>query len=505
MIGLRMQNSDASSKPLIIFEIANNHFGSVEHGKLIISKFSEFLLMNEFNFAIKFQYRDLNELIHKSYKKNTEFPLIKRFTETMLSDTQFLELKEFASKLGFFTICTPFDESSVKKVVDHGYDFIKIASASFTDWPLLEEIARHKLPVIASTAGANSIDLRRGVSFLTKRITNLTLMHCVAKYPTSDDNLNLNRIDTLRNSFKNLKIGYSAHENPNNFEAVGIAYAKGARVFEKHIGVDTDIYMNNQYSCSPLQISNWLNALKRSISFCEVQQYINDDSELITLNSLRRGVYANSNIESGQNLNESNVFFAIPTHEKQLLANHWSKLIKWTAVTSLKEGEPIFTDNLLKNSTLEQIEEIALNAKNYCELAGVVLPNLVNFEISHHYGLSDFTKFGMVMTTIINRDYCKKLLILNAGQTNPEHFHKNKEESFYCIYGTIELTIESEQLILKPGDLALIPAGKKHIIYSPSGAVVEEISSTSLPLDSYYTDPAISANSSRKSNLAIWS
>jgi N-acetylneuraminate synthase len=422
-----------------------------------------------------------------------------------LSDIQFLELKEFASKLGFLTICTPFDESSVKKVVSHGYDFIKIASASFTDWPLLEEITRHKLPVIASTAGANSIELRRGVSFLTKRMPDLTLMHCVAKYPTSDNNLNLDRIDTLRNSFKNLKIGYSAHESPNNFEAVGIAYAKGARVFEKHIGVDTDTYKNNQYSCSPLQISNWLNALKRSISFCEVNQFINDDSEVNTLNSLRRGVYASSDIQSGQNLNEDNVYFAIPTNEKQLLANDWSKLVEWTAVTDIRKDKPIFIDNLVKNSNLEEIEEIALNSKNLCEQAGVVLPNLVNFEISHHYGLDNFTKYGMVMTTIINRDYCKKILILNAGQTNPEHFHKTKEESFYCIYGTVELTIENEKLILKPGDLALIPVGKKHTIYSTSGAVIEEISSTSLPLDSYYTDPAISSNLSRKSNLAVWS
>jgi N-acetylneuraminate synthase len=94
---------------------------------------------------------------------------------------------------------------------------------------------------------------------------------------------------------------------------------------------------------------------------------------------------------------------------------------------------------------------------------------------------------------------------LGPGQTNPEHFHKNKEESFYCINGNIELTVENEKIILKPGDLALIPVGKKHIIYSPTGAVVEEISSKSLPLDSYYTDPEISKNLNRKSNLTIWS
>ena len=38
---------------------------------------------------------------------------------------------------------------------------------------------------------------------------------------------------------------------------------------------------------------------------------------------------------------------------------------------------------------------------------------LVNdFEISHHYGLDKFNKFGLVMITILNRDYCKKILVL---------------------------------------------------------------------------------------------
>lgn len=493
------------NKPLIIFEIANNHFGSVDHGKLIISEFSKFLERTDFNFAVKFQYRDLNELIHNSFKDRVDLPYIKRFTETKLLDRQFKDLKEFATSLGFRTISTPFDENSVRKVVDHGYDFIKVASASFTDWPLLEEIAKYKVPVIASTAGASSIELRRGVSFLAKRIPDLTLMHCVAKYPTSDENLNLSRIDTLRNSFKNLRIGYSAHESPNNFEAVAIAYGKGARVFEKHIGIDTDKYKNNQYSCSPIQINNWLNSLKRSMDYCEFNPNEIDVSEEVTLNSLRRGVYALKDLQPGEELQIENVFFAIPTHKNQLLANHWSKLTKWKIINTIRKEEPIFIENLFKESAREEIENIAYNAKNICESAGVILPNIVNFEISHHYGLGNFPKYGMVMTTIVNRDYCKKLLILNPGQTNPEHFHKNKEESFYCINGNVELTIENEKLFLKPGDLALIPVGKKHIIYSPTGAVVEEISSTSLPLDSYYTDPAISKNLNRKSNLTIWS
>ena len=40
----------------------------------------------------------------------------------------------------FKTACTPFDEVSAKKVFNQKYDFVKIASCSSTDWPLVEKI-----------------------------------------------------------------------------------------------------------------------------------------------------------------------------------------------------------------------------------------------------------------------------------------------------------------------------------------------------------------------------
>jgi sialic acid synthase SpsE/mannose-6-phosphate isomerase-like protein (cupin superfamily) len=492
-------------KLLIIFEMANNHFGSLEHGKLVIEKFSKFLSFTQFDFAIKFQYRDLDTLIHNDYKFSQEIKYIKRFMDTRMSDDDFISLKEYATNLGFKTVCTPFDEFSAKKVVLQNYDYLKIASASFTDWPLLEEVVKHSIPVIASTAGANSVDLRRGVSFLSKRVKNLTLMHCVAEYPTSDNDLRLDRIDLLKSSFGNLTIGYSAHERPDNFEAVKIAYAKGARVFEKHIGFEASGYHNNEYSCSVEQIGKWIESLIESIAYCTYGINEENDREIETLNSLRRGVYANCDLTMGQNLLNSDIFFAMPTKKDQLLANDWSKLASWTLLQNISKGQPIFKNQLQKLSLNERIEEIAIVAKNMCSLAGVVLPNMINFEVSHHYGLDSFEQFGLVMATVVNRDYCKKILVIFPNQTNPEHFHKIKEESFYCLSGEVKLTVENDVLILKPGDLALIPAGKKHTFFSAKGAVVEEISSTSTSEDSYYSDPKITANKLRKSSIAVWS
>jgi N-acetylneuraminate synthase len=492
------------NRPLVIFELANNHFGSLEHGRKIIQEYSVFLEIKVFAFAIKFQYRDLKTLVHETHMTNSDNHYVKRFQDTQLDPDTFLELKNFAQSLGFVTICTPFDEPSVRKILEHNFDYLKIASACLTDWPLIEEIAKHKIPIIASTAGSSILDLRRSVTFLAKRAVDLTLMHCVAKYPTLDSELQLDRIDYLRKSFPDIRIGYSSHENPNNFTAVGIAYAKGARVFEKHVGLESDNFKNNAYSCTPNQISSWLDSLLNAVRMCDFDLEKIDQDEQSSLNSLRRGVFSRSDINPGEVLSLEHVKFAIPPKDGQLLANDWSKQIQWKLGFELKLGDPIMKQSLEKIDGQQRIESIAFNAKNMCEFASVKLTNRTDFEISHHYGLDRFEEFGMVMTTIINRDYCKKILVLFPGQSNPEHYHKIKEETFFCLYGSAEVTVEGETTVLKPGNILTIPVLKKHKIMSAVGVILEELSTTSEPSDSYYTDVSITNNLNRKSSLTLW-
>ena len=139
---------------LFIFEMANNHMGDVGHGLEIINEMHQVSKDFDFRYAIKFQYRNLDTFIHPDYKNSYEFKYIKRFSETQLSNEELLRMRDTARQLGFVLICTPFDESSVDKVVNYDFDIIKIASCSFTDWPLLEKIARTEKPIIVSTAGA---------------------------------------------------------------------------------------------------------------------------------------------------------------------------------------------------------------------------------------------------------------------------------------------------------------------------------------------------------------
>ncbi|MDD5011563.1 MAG: N-acetylneuraminate synthase family protein, partial [Phycisphaerae bacterium] len=190
-----------SFKKLFIFEMANNHMGDVNHGLKIIREFNKVRQGFDFNFAIKFQYRDLDTFIHPDHKKNFDFKYVKRFSETRLSDNDLLRMKQEADKLGLTTMCTPFDEKSVDNIVKYNFDIIKIASCSFTDWPLIEKIAQTNLPIIASTAGATLEEIDRFVVFMEHRRKNFAILHCIGEYPTPPEHLNLNQIHLFRSRY----------------------------------------------------------------------------------------------------------------------------------------------------------------------------------------------------------------------------------------------------------------------------------------------------------------
>ncbi len=240
-------------KVLIIFDLANNHMGDVEYGKRIVREFARAVqpFRKYFDFAVKMQYRHLDTFIHPDFKERMDIKFVKRFSETRLSADELKAIKDTIVEEGFIPICTPFDEPSVDLVLEHGFEFIKVASCSFTDWPLLEYIVKvSDKPMILSTAGESLNNIDRVVSFLMHRKRKFALMHCIAEYPTEDTHLYLNQIDLLKHRYPGIPIGFSTHEDPKNTTAIVIALAKGARLLERHIGL-RDKYPLNAYSSTP--------------------------------------------------------------------------------------------------------------------------------------------------------------------------------------------------------------------------------------------------------------
>ena len=64
---------------------------------------------------------------------------------------------------------TPFDENSVDLAIKHNVEYLKIASCSFGDWPLLEKISEVNKKIVASCAGATLQTIENVVSFFRNR------------------------------------------------------------------------------------------------------------------------------------------------------------------------------------------------------------------------------------------------------------------------------------------------------------------------------------------------
>ena len=496
-----------TSRPLLfVLEMANNHMGSVEHGLRIIREMREATRGFDFAFAVKFQYRDLDTLIHPDYRNRTDLKYVKRFSETRLSPEQYLRLREATRDAGLLAVCTAFDEASVKLVEAHDYDFIKIASCSFTDWPLLERVAASSLPVIASCAGAALEDVDRVVSFFEHRQRPLTLMHCVGEYPTPIERLELNQIELFRERYPHVRIGFSTHEAPDTLASIPVAIAKGATVFEKHVGVPTEQWPLNAYSANPAQVRAWLAAARDALTMSGTagERAPLRESEARSLFELRRGVYARRPLKAGDRLKPEDLMLAMPTQPGQVTANDLSKYAVFTATRDIAAGAAVMAAATTRVDNRQRVMEIVQRVRAVLQESRVAVPAKTDFEISYHYGIERFDEFGATILTCINREYCKKLIVMLAGQTHPEQFHKKKEETFLLLYGQMTLGLDGRERELAAGDIVTVERGQKHWFSTKTGCVVEEISSTHYTDDSFYTDPAIGGTKDRKTWLTYW-
>jgi sialic acid synthase SpsE/mannose-6-phosphate isomerase-like protein (cupin superfamily) len=498
--------SDIPDK-LFVLEMANNHMGDIRHGLEIIRQFGR-ICRNypQFNFAFKLQYRDLDTFIHPAARNRDDVPYVKRFSETRLSKSDFDVLIAAMRQNGFLVMCTPFDENSVDLIESQGMDFIKIASCSFGDWPLLERIVQSNKPIIASTAGANVETIDRVVSFFSHRNKDFAILHCVGAYPTPDAEIHLSQIDFLKARYPNVRIGFSTHESPENTEIIKMAIAKGACIFEKHVGVPTEAYSLNAYSATPTQVKAWLDAAQYAYTVCGVgnSRLPVNAAENASLRSLRRGMFAKRKILAGETIRSADVYFAFPPSADQCTANDFSKYTQFIASSDIPADHAVGPNNCIRKDMHERVWTIAKRVHRFLKAHNISVPGGIDLEISHHYGIEQFDEFGLTMLTIVNRGYCKKLLVVLPGQRHPEQYHLKKEETFQLLAGDVRLELDGRFHHLLPGDIMTVEPGVRHSFMSEKGAIIEEISSTHFQDDSFYTDSTIHQNRNRKTLLTYW-
>jgi sialic acid synthase SpsE/quercetin dioxygenase-like cupin family protein len=496
-----------SNKPIIIFEMANNHMGDIQHGLFIIREFRKIAdkYRDTFDFSFKLQLRHPS-IIHPDFINRMDLSHIKRFSETRLSDEHFFILKMEIEKQGFISMCTPFDELSVDKMLDLDFQMFKIASCSCGDWFLMEQFGKVDKPIIISTACAGQKLLDNVVAFFQNRKKQISLMHCVSSYPTENKDLSINQIGYLKNRYKDIRIGYSTHEAPDSINSIFMAVAAGAEIFEKHVGVPTEKYSLNAYSCSPEQIDLWLSAAREAYLMNGWWQGRMDfvESAVKGVGSFIRGTFAKKTIAAGEKFTARDLFLAIPNCKDQLLVFDASKYAEFTAKTNIEKDAPVMIDEIIIKNTQEVVDKINRSVVAMLTEANVPFPNGVKSSISAHYGVDRFSEYGAVIIDIINREYCKKLIVMLPGQKHPSHTHKLKEETFHVLHGDLHVVLDGKEHNLKIGDLLTVGRNQKHSFDTQGGIIFEEISTTHYKNDSFYDDESIKQFSERKIEYNIY-
>jgi quercetin dioxygenase-like cupin family protein len=108
------------------------------------------------------------------------------------------------------------------------------------------------------------------------------------------------------------------------------------------------------------------------------------------------------------------------------------------------------------------------------------------------------------MITVVNREYCKKLIIVLPGQNHPEQYHKKKEETFLVLHGQLDLSLDGKTTTLGRGDVVTVEPEVRHQFTSREGCIIEEVSSTHYKNDSFYTDEEINTSPNRKTFITHW-
>ncbi len=313
---------------LFVLEMANNHWGDVDRGLKIIADYAKVVRYNNVRAAMKFQFRDVDSFIHKDFRYRTDIRYIKKTLDTQLTWADYQKMTTAVRNSSMISMATPFDEASVEKCVEFGIQLIKIASSDIKDWFLIEKIATTQKPVIISTGGSSLRDLDDIVSFFAKRNIPLAINHCVSIYPSEDHELEMNQIDFLKARYPDNVVGFSSHEYHTWDNSMLVAYAKGARTFERHIDIDDGGIPVSPYCSLPEQVDGWFKAFHKAEELCggsALSKRIPPEKEVRYLDGLVRGVYAKRDLPAGHILADSDVYLAVPLQKGQISCREMMK------------------------------------------------------------------------------------------------------------------------------------------------------------------------------------
>lgn len=322
----------------VIAEVGSNHGGNIETCKQLFKAAADCGVD-----AVKLQKRDNRTLFtREAYDApyNSEHAYgdtYGKHREALEFDfEQYEELKAYAEGFGLVFFATAFDMHSADFLQSLGVPCFKIASGDLTNLPLIQHIAAFGKPMIISTGGGTFKDVARiaksfpgyGNTWGTTQFPTgefegamhyhidapVAFLQCTASYPVIPEEMNLRAIDTYRQKLPNTVIGLSDHYDGI---AMGpVAYALGARIFEKHFTLNHTWKGSDQaFSFEPEGMKRFVRDIHRTreaLGDGVKRRYPSEDAPL---RKMAKSLYAASDLPAGHVLTAADIVIKTPVVE----------------------------------------------------------------------------------------------------------------------------------------------------------------------------------------------
>jgi N-acetylneuraminate synthase len=155
--------------------------------------------------------------------------------------SDYQEIDRYCREKGILWYVSCWDEESVEFMEGFAPPCYKVASASLTDYPLLQKIRSTGRPIILSTGMSTLEEIQAAVEMLG--VEQLLIAHSTSTYPCAPEELNLRMIQSLNAHF-DCPVGYSGHEV--GLQTTLAAVTLGAAFVERHITLDRAMWGSDQ-------------------------------------------------------------------------------------------------------------------------------------------------------------------------------------------------------------------------------------------------------------------
>jgi sialic acid synthase SpsE len=329
----------------IIAEIGSNHNGKLGTAKQLID-----VAAGAGVDAVKFQTFTAENLYVPNSGVDEEVdasrPIFEVIKDLEHPKSWIRELSEYAMNKNVIFLSTPFDEEAVERLNPYVPGF-KIASASVSYEPLLSKIGQTGKPVILSTGAHDMNEIKEAVSTLeVSGASDIVLLHCIAAYPTPEENMNLNALRTLQREFPH-PVGLSDHSESSRMVPCA-AIGAGASVLEKHITLDKDSPgPDHRFALEPDELGRYVDTIRRAEGIMGDSRVIVHDIESKSYDIARRGVFTTSKIRKGELITRENTKILRPgTNLRGIAPKYYEDILDATAARPIDEHSPVTWEHI---------------------------------------------------------------------------------------------------------------------------------------------------------------